>query len=344
MLRLSRGRLAFGLLVGLAVVALPPERPAQAQAATMKEPVKFDTVDSVELHGTFYPSTRGNKSPCAILIHSIGENSQKEGWDELAVELQKVGVAALTFDLRGHGDSTNVGPSFWNDTVNQSLKSYRNSKTKDKVTHKDFTTQFHYKMMVNDIAAAKRYLDRRNDAGDCNSANTILIGAESGATLGAMWLYYALRTPRQVPGLIGAVPGRQTEGQDVACAVWLSISPALNTYKVNLHTDLLAGRDKVPMFFLYGENDTKAASLAKQLHDTLVRGSSDKRFKETTGVKAIKDTKLSGRELLGKKQLGTEELITKYVEKVLKDRGSNVWQKREVERTTPVRVPIQSLP
>ena len=40
------------------------------------------------------------------------------------------------------------------------------------------------------------------------------------------------------------------------------------------------------MFFLYGENDTKSATLAKQLSDVLVRGVSDKRFKETGHVNA----------------------------------------------------------
>ena len=71
--------------------------------------------------------------------------------------------------------------------------------------------------------------------------------------------------------------------------------------------------------------------ITAQLSDQLARGT-DKRFRETTGAKGIKDTKLAGRELLGKKTLDTEELITKYVAKVLKDRGANVWAKREVER------------
>jgi hypothetical protein len=346
MLRMSLGRLALGLAIGLVLTALPQaDRVAQAQAASNQERVKFDTVDSVELQGTFYASSKGNKAPCALLIHPIGENSQKEGWDELAKDLQKEGIAVLSFDLRGHGDSTSVGPSFWFDQVNQTLKSFRNSKTKDRITSKDFTNLNHYKMMVNDVEAAKRFLDRKNDSGECNSANTILIGAESGATLGAMWLYWAMRNPRQMPGPLGQpMPSRQMEGQDVACAVWLSISPALNTYRVSPHTYLVAGKDRVPMFFLYGDGDSKSATLSKQLSDSLTRGSGDKRYKDTTGPKGIKDTKLSGRELLGKKSLGTEELITKYVTKVLKDRGANVWAKREVERTTPVRVNLQAIP
>src|SRR5205823_3238071 len=108
----------------------------------------------------------------------------------------------------------------------------------------------------------------------------------------------------------------------------------------NLYGELLAAKDRVPMFFLYGDGDTKSAALSKHLSESLVRGGADKKYKDTTGMKAIKDTKLAGRELLGKKSLGTEELITKYVAKVLKDRGSNVWAKREVERTTPIPVNI----
>ena len=43
-------------------------------------------------------------------------------------------------------------------------------------------------------------------------------------------------------------------------------------------------------------------------------------------MKAIQGSnKLAGRELLGKKSLGTEELIVKYLDKVMEDRGTSVW-------------------
>ena len=55
----------------------------------------------------------------------------------------------------------------------------------------------------------------------------------------------------------------------------------------------------------------------------------------------IGDTKLAGRELLAKPSLNTEELIVTYVSKVIDDRGSSLWTKRDVEKTLLERVPIE---
>src|SRR5262245_52841581 len=132
----SPSALLAGLALGLALAgSLPPECAAQGT----QQRVNFSSVDSVDLRGTFYPG-QGNRSPCVMMIHALGTNSQKEGWHELALELQKEGFAVLTFDLRGHGESTNVGESFWFDRVNQTLKSRRSAKTGDKISVKDFTS------------------------------------------------------------------------------------------------------------------------------------------------------------------------------------------------------------
>src|SRR6516225_7258478 len=77
------------------------------------ERIRFDTADYVTIQGTYYPSDKGKRAPCAILLHPIGENSQMEGWDDLAKSLQRKGIAVLTFDFRGHGDSTSVEQNFW---------------------------------------------------------------------------------------------------------------------------------------------------------------------------------------------------------------------------------------
>src|SRR5205823_1326566 len=107
--------------------------------------------------------------------------------------------------------------------------------------------------MANDIMAAKRALDRRNDPGECNSANIVLIGAESGATLGALWAWYEWHRPKYNVGFPLQPTNRsQVEGQDIACAVWLSISPTLGTgrspWKVPVESWLRSPvREKVPM-------------------------------------------------------------------------------------------------
>src|SRR5262249_46193211 len=148
------------------------------------------------------------------------------------------------------------------------------------ISYKDFSSADHYYQMVNDVAAAKRYLDRKNDSGECNTSNLILIGAESGAALGALWLDWAWKNPKLKLGAFGmAQPTRQNEGQDVACAVWLSITPSVGgTTKANVANWIRGpGREKkVPMAFLYGEKDTKAAAFAKSLHEGTLRAHTDK--------------------------------------------------------------------
>ena len=58
-----------------------------------------------------------------------------------------------------------------------------------------------------------------------------------------------------------------------------------------------------------------------------------------TGKMPIKDTKLAGRELLGKPSLPTEDLIVKYVATVVEARRTNDWARRDSDRTVLVPVP-----
>src|ERR1019366_3265127 len=72
-------------------------------------PAKITTVDGVKLNATFYGSAKKN-SPVVIMVHPIGDgkNSKPPEWKALAEYLQKQDFAVITFDLRGHGDSTTV--------------------------------------------------------------------------------------------------------------------------------------------------------------------------------------------------------------------------------------------
>ena len=53
-------------------------------------------------------------------------------------------------------------------------------------------------LAVNDIAAARRYLEVRNDAGDCNLSNLILVGAKEGAALGSLWIAEEWQRPHLI--------------------------------------------------------------------------------------------------------------------------------------------------
>src|SRR5207245_3296873 len=119
-----------------------------------------------------------------------GGKRNEDGWDDLAHALQNKGYAVLTFDFRGHNDSTTIDPSvFWNLPINQ--RAFKQTKDKDRISQTEYvnskTKYFYYPMLVNDIQAAKFFLDQQNDAGNCNSDNLIVIGAEEGAALGSLW-------------------------------------------------------------------------------------------------------------------------------------------------------------
>jgi hypothetical protein len=345
MRRRSLERLGLGLFASLALIGAPlPGRAAD------KEPVKFETFDQVEIRGSFYPGPKGTKSPCAILLHPIGGNSQLEGWDALAKKLnEELQMAVLSFDFRGHGDSTNVGKEFWVYRQNQSLRSYKPGKPKETISYKDFTTPNHIGMLTNDIAAAKRYLDKRNDSGECNSANVAIIGAESGATLGLLWIRTEWQRRRVTTGFPLVTPRSQMEGEDIACGIWLSVTSSLNVgnvrAKVNIDNWLVSSnssvvRDKVPMMFLYGDQDATASKLSTHLVDRVLKPEKNPKLK-LTGSKGIKDTKLAGRELLGKASLGTEAFILTYVKKVLED-AKNPYVKKDVGLTRLYPVPFES--
>jgi hypothetical protein len=302
------------------------------------EKVRFETVDQAELVGTFYPSSRGKKAFSVLLLHPLGEDSQKPGWEDLAVTLQKNGFAVLRFDFRGHGESTGVGPDFWRVGYNRTLKSFRPFRPPDQISQKDFTTLAHYLMLVNDIAAARRFLDRKNDTGECNSANVLVIGAEDGATLGALWIATEWRRRHAPSWSLGMTAPGATAGQDIAGAVWLGIRPTLGRWRVPVDHWLRSPvREKVPMYFLYGEEDTRAAQFARSLCDDLLKASR----LERTGKKAVPKAETSGMALLEQDALDVKDLILKYLDVVVEDGGAAAWTERDVGRSPFVLVPFE---
>ena len=141
---------AKSFLVMAIVVLLAPAVRAQGKV----ESIKFKTVDGVTIKGNYYPGENTN-APTVMLLHNLNENRKKKNWLNLAVELQKKGYAVLTFDFRGHGESTAVEPEvFWSKPYlffNQYVK-------KGQEIDNKFDKRY-LPALVNDIAAAKSYLD-----------------------------------------------------------------------------------------------------------------------------------------------------------------------------------------
>jgi alpha-beta hydrolase superfamily lysophospholipase len=299
------------------------------------EEIQFETADKVELRGKFYASKK-SKAPCAILLHNLGGNRQQKGWEDLAEKLSN-DFAVLSFDFRGHGDSTNVDPVFWKTSANMMIRGA--AKMPSKISFKDFPDAY-YPMLVNDIVAAKRYLEQQNDAGACNASNIVVIGAQDGAAIGALWIAAEWKIPKLTKNAFGVYvsdPSNKVAGEDIAAAVWLSI-PRKSRYAGN--RDVLTWmtgqgskvRDKVPMVFFYGKEDQQAASAATALLAELKRAGKEKL--DLTGTRE-KDGKFAGVDLLGKKSLDTEEDISGYLVQRVLARGTRPWVMRKPEDGAP---------
>jgi alpha-beta hydrolase superfamily lysophospholipase len=321
----------MSFLSGLAILVLPgailaQDNKTQDKKSDSSEIAKFDSVDGVELRGTFYPAAKA-KAPAVLILHRYGGNRQ--GWEKLAEQLQNKGFAVLTFDFRGHGESTAVSPDFWKVNANSNL--IRGAKPNRKaIRFADFQRNY-VPMLVNDIMAAKRYLDKQNDAGLCNSSNIILIGAEEGAALGCLWIHEEWDRRPQIRGTLNrwfTDPQGKPFGEDIAAAIWLSPTAGLDRKSAGPWLERKEIRDKVPMLFYAGKDDSAGVSAATQLYEDL-----KKRSKlDLTFPPVLKAGKARGVELVNKKELNVPEEIGKYLEKVIDKRGVNAWKTRELEK------------
>jgi hypothetical protein len=316
----------------LAVLLLMP-----TLAVAAPEPIsaRFDTADEVTLSGTFYGSDLGEKAPCALLLHPLGATSQLPGLTDLARALQEKGFAVLTFDFRGHGGSTTVSPFFWNTPSSRLIKGYMAKKTT--ISYREFAPSY-FPILVNDIVAARRFLDLKNDAKQCNTSNLVMVGAQDAATLGAMWLSNEWR--RKPPkNLEGTNPDMPPFGQDVIAGAWLSFYNGFQRTPVNIDKWFSQLRDRTPMVFLYGEEDKAGAAVANAICNNLFKVNVPPRIKWTLG-QAIPKTKAVGYDLLVK-PLPTADMVVNYFNNVMAERGDRAWVDRETKKANPEMVQMK---
>jgi hypothetical protein len=153
-----------------------------------------------------------------------------------------------------------------------------------------------------------------------------------------LWIATEFQRRPLVAGAYFPTRAEKPEGEDIACAVWLGIRSTLGTAKVPLEAWLRSPiRDEVPMYLLYGEENVRDAQYARYLCDQVL--GADRR--KLTGKRGLADTSKSGAELLDQDTLGTADLIGRYADKVLEERGLNVWTKANVETSSFPFVPLE---
>ena len=332
MLHPQRLLLVFGIGLGFGAFSILAQAPAQEKADAAK--VRFPTADGVDIHGTFYQAAQRN-APAVILLHAIGEHSGKQNWVHLAEELQKAGYSVLTFDFRGHGNSKTVDPEiFWKFKPNAALV----KGAQKKLSEIDLQTMVtgYYPVLFNDIAAARAYLENKNYKGACNVASTILIGADSGAALGALWLnseWYRYRVEQ--PPTIGLPPtlSNRAEGRDVIAALWLTATnkPGNRSFSFKALIDVPPRIGKTPMAFFYGDGDETGKTLAKACEKAIKGAKKGDDPYKYTGAMELPAGKLTGSALL-QKSSKTDLKIVEWLEKVVEAKG-NEWSKRDFRKT-----------
>ncbi len=348
-------RATLALCLTLAVLAHTLPAPAADEKDTW-DVAKFPTADGVKLVGRFYAPMGKDRKAVVVLLHRFtmkdGGNSKGNGWQDLAQMLQKDGYAVLSFDFRGHGDSTEVMPAvFWNKKQHVPGAGFlkKTAKKGDRISYTQFSPSY-YPYLANDLAAARAYLEQRNDAKEVNCGNIILIGAGEGATVGSAWLYNESRRRKDKTGklvrgdlLKGQPTGAEPEVRDVAAAVWLSLSPSLAGLTAGNERWLVeAGKyNKVPIGFINGNgalDNTSRTLSGKLLASIKQTGSKGPKEKDGKGIskegdplkytlQVIKTANLRDEKLLDEESLKTLSGIRAHLNELMEDRPKE-WIKR----------------
>jgi hypothetical protein len=232
-----------------------------------QEKVHFNTVDHLQLAGTLYHGWKGKRGMTVLMLHDLDSNRSSPGWKRLAEALQAEGHTVLTFDFRGHGDSKRVSSQFWKYPVNKSLPMYVTilpAKEQPKVLEWDDLPAEYRPWLIEDIAAARTYLDLRHDepSGPVNTFNLVVIGAGQASALGSLWLateglrYNATEAGKEI--MI-----KYPEKLSVLQAAWIGMADPIKYNPYGIHNWLEGAHMEpvVPITFIYGGEDVETANL-----------------------------------------------------------------------------------
>jgi alpha/beta hydrolase fold len=275
---LKRGCPAAFLIACLVVVL--PGSPAQAQDKK-EEDVSLPTVDGLRLSGVWYPGSKGKSSDVILFLHNWGESMSKGDWSALAQALHQKGFAVLMFDFRGHGKSTTMRtidkPEEFLNARKYPFNRYANTNaTRPEqlkgLDYKRFTKERYFPYLVNDIAAARRFIDGRNDQGECNAGRIFVIADREMCSLAMLWGGVEFHRKGINPIAPGVAPPNHIAGSDIMGAVWLNYksNPSVGPLIEKMLRDReLAEKierpleDKVSVAFVFSEDDKESANIAR---------------------------------------------------------------------------------
>jgi dienelactone hydrolase len=261
--------LVFLLAIAAVLTATACPSRTAARGADAREAVTLTTGDGAKLAARYFPTEKGAKAPAVIVLDDLGDETRPAMCDDVAKQLAKEGCAVLCFDFRGCGRSRDVEPEFWDNPTNrQMVKGYKADEPPETIRFADFKPGY-LPALVNDVAAARAYLERRNDARDCNAGQLYVIGFGRGATLGQLWIASEWSRYR-VTGAQNKI-ATKPEGRDVAGCVWVDPALALNQQAVPMLDLMKRATAKKTMLvgLVLADGDDARARFAKQCQEAL---------------------------------------------------------------------------
>ena len=225
--------------------------PAAQQPAKPKVPKPEDfTVQTadVELHCTYYPSTKGKEAVPVILVHPLG--GRRTELDGLAKQLQEQGDhAVIVPDLRGHGDS-NIRKIPGRDSI--------------EITSDDLNAADLARMATSDFVLLKNELIGRHNAGEFNIDLLTLVGVELGSNLALHWAAVDWSQPAVTVRL----------GRDVKAVVMVSPVSSYKTLRITPPNGPLGSppvRAGLSLMTIGGVNDPKMKQELARINNLVVK-------------------------------------------------------------------------
>lgn len=345
--------LLFAAAVALTAAGTTPQATAQAPKADPPVPDSVTTADGLTIRCLFHqskdPKASKTGDQVVILMYSPGggRDMTKGDWAGLAEKLNAEGYHVIRFDWRGHGKSTEIADVqlFWKDSMaarlnTQSITGSTKTPPKNEFNaNKDLSptnASRYFPAYVNDLAAVRYLLDKKNDGGEINTSSVYLIGEKDAATIGMMWLAGEWLRPAVYPvqnelfpavkytfvpqPLNAPINATNAAGATVAGAVWLTPTRAkgINDNTMKGWVSRLAPRMRdTPMLFLHGEKDQNGARDARYyFNEVLVANPPGGTLVklDKTYIRDVKNTTLTGVGLLGNNvELKTEDRVIDYL-------------------------------
>ncbi|MCA9268674.1 MAG: alpha/beta fold hydrolase [Planctomycetales bacterium] len=277
-----RGVVALLVLCSAAVACAADDK-EEKEGPPDPEDVALTTKDGVSLRATYWePEEPGKSTVPVILVHGWEGNRQE--YDLLGRQLQSLGHAVISVDLRGHGGSmVRKTPNREEDETLNPARFGRN----------DFLA------MAADVQAAKTFLMGKHKEEKLNIELLTVVGADLGAVVAVNFAYYDWS--RQV------LPNRLHKlGQDVRGLVLLSPPQSFKGLSINSIMQHPALKSQVSTMIIVGKNDRAHYADAKRLYSSLVKFHVKVDDDATAEEKADKkdlffqevDTELAGTKLL----------------------------------------------